>query len=87
MIYLYFIAILTGIISATLLYVSKQLLLMYQKPFLDTLFSIIRFLLIVIFLYAILQFKTSIFILLLGLFIIGYIGTIVMLVNYSKSER
>ena len=30
MIYLYFIAILTGIISATLLYVSKQLLLTYS---------------------------------------------------------
>ena len=83
MLILYCAAILTGIISGSLLYISKKLVLFYQRPRLDIVFTIIRFCIVLIFLYTILQFHTTTSILLLGLFFISYIATVITLVNFS----
>lgn len=78
------IAVLTGFTSGILLYIGKQYSLMYKKSRLDILLSMLRYTILLTFLYAVLQFYRSDSILLIILFVVSYIGTVLTITTKAK---
>lgn len=81
------ITITCGLSYGFLLHLGKKFAFIYKKPQLDIIFSIIRFIFLIIFLYVVLQFAQSSSILLIILFLLAYIGIVVILVNKSIKEK
>lgn len=76
--------LLAGCISGILLYFGKRCSLLYHKTSWDIALTIIRFVILLTFLYTVLQFHTSNSILLIILFVVSYIGTVLMLTTKAK---
>lgn len=77
-------SIFSGLGCGMLLYAGKYAAWFYKKPIIDIIFSIIRFVIFITFSYSILQFVPSNSILLLGVFLLSYIGTIIAVIKKTS---
>lgn len=72
----YMASLATGIVCGILLCIGKQNALIHQKLKLDRILSTLRYAIFVVFLFTILQLKTTNSILLIVLFLLSYLGTV-----------
>lgn len=70
--------IITGIICGILLCAGNQLSAKHQLPNINRLFSLMRWAIFILFSYTVLQFHTTNSILLIVLFLVSYLGTVLL---------
>lgn len=76
-----FLSAFAGFLCGILLTLGKHIGWIYKKPHIDIIFSIIRFIIFISFIYSILQFNQSNLILLLVVFLGSYINTTIMITH------
>lgn len=79
--YLITASVLTGITCALLLCIGKHIAIVYQKPKIDRLITLVRYTIFLFFLLIILQLKTTSPILFIGLFLLSYLGTVILCIK------